>query len=219
MARFSARPTMPPRAMCASFLSRVQTRYLSAAALASASGSGLSCGRMTSGPGPSRTGSSAARTPRAGVVAIVGLSSELCRGPRGAVHPCGSAPFGPLLASRSWPFRWTPGASSPSATASPRRRADYADCYFEFRVTQTASLEDGVVKKATRSIQQGVGVRVLAGPRTGYAYSDEVTLERLELAARTAQHIADRSAAPAVAALMPARVPHDLYPVVPPPIE
>ncbi len=99
------------------------------------------------------------------------------------------------------------------------RRADYADCYFEFRVTQTASLEDGVVKKATRSIQQGVGVRVLAGPRTGYAYSDEVTLERLELAARTAQHIADRSAAPAVAALAPARVPHDLYPVVPPPIE
>src|SRR5579884_2125712 len=83
------------------------------------------------------------------------------------------------------------------------RRADYADCYFEFRVTQTASLEDGVVKKATRSIQQGVGVRVLAGPRTGYAYSDEVTLERLELAARTAQHIADRSAAPAVAALVP----------------
>ena len=99
------------------------------------------------------------------------------------------------------------------------RRADYADCYFEFRVTQTASLEDGVVKKATRSIQQGVGVRVLAGARTGYAYSDEVTLERLELAARTAQHIADRSAAPAVAALAPARVPHDLYPVVPPPIE
>jgi TldD protein len=99
------------------------------------------------------------------------------------------------------------------------RRADYADCYFEFRVTQTASLEDGVVKKATRGVQQGVGVRVLAGARTGYAYSDEVTLERLELAARTAQHIADRGAASTVAAVSPARAPHDLYPVVPPPIE
>ena len=55
------------------------------------------------------------------------------------------------------------------------------------RRVQTASLEDGVVKKATRNVRQGVGVRVLAGARSGYAYSDEVTLERLELAARTAR--------------------------------
>src|SRR5262249_41899099 len=64
------------------------------------------------------------------------------------------------------------------------RRADWADCYFELASVQTASLEDGVVKKATRNVRQGVGVRVLAGARSGYAYSDEVSLERLELAAR-----------------------------------
>src|SRR5712691_8011358 len=69
--------------------------------------------------------------------------------------------------------------------------ADYADLYFEYRVNQSASLEDGVVKKAARSVSQGVGVRVLAGPRSGYAYSDEVSLERLELAARTARAVAD----------------------------
>src|SRR5690242_19105546 len=80
------------------------------------------------------------------------------------------------------------------------RRADWADLYFEFRVNQGASLEEGVVKKATRSVGQGVGVRVVAGARSGYAHSDDETLDRLELAARTARAIADeREAAVAVA--------------------
>ena len=100
------------------------------------------------------------------------------------------------------------------------KRADYADCYFEFRVQQTASLEDGAVKKATRNLRQGVGVRAVAGPRSGYAYSDEVSLERLELAARTAQYIAEqRTGTVALPAPAPARGPHDLYPVATPPID
>jgi TldD protein len=100
------------------------------------------------------------------------------------------------------------------------RRADHADLFFEYRVTQTASLEEGVVKKATRSVTQGVGVRVIAEARSGYAYSDEVSLERLELAARTACHIADeRGGTQALPALATRPVPHDLYPVARPPVE
>src|SRR5262249_56228550 len=93
------------------------------------------------------------------------------------------------------------------------RRADWADCYFEIASVQTASLEDGIVKKATRNVRQGVGVRVLAGARSGYAYSDEVSLERLELAARTARGIADHGsdAAPPVPGTPAAA--HDLYPL------
>ncbi|TMB43995.1 MAG: metalloprotease TldD [Deltaproteobacteria bacterium] len=100
------------------------------------------------------------------------------------------------------------------------RRADHAECYFEFRVNQTASLEDGVVKKATRNVSQGVGVRVLAGTRTGYAYSDEVSLERLEIAARTARFIADERAGDrGLPAPSGPRAPHDLYALSEPPIE
>ena len=55
------------------------------------------------------------------------------------------------------------------------RRADFADLYFEFRTVQGVALEEGSVKKTTHSVSQGVGVRVLAGDKTGYAYSDEVT--------------------------------------------
>jgi TldD protein len=100
------------------------------------------------------------------------------------------------------------------------RRADYADLYFEFRQGQNATLEDGVVKKATRAVSQGVGVRVVAGARSGYAHSDEVSLERLELAARTARVIADERTG---SATLPARVtpqaPHDLYTLAQPPID
>jgi TldD protein len=100
------------------------------------------------------------------------------------------------------------------------RRADWADLYFEFRVNQTAALEEGVVKKATRNVSQGVGVRVVAAARSGYAHSDEISLDRLELAARAARAIADeRSASVPVPATTPSPTPHDLYAVARPPID
>src|SRR2546430_13818394 len=100
------------------------------------------------------------------------------------------------------------------------RRGDWADLYFEFRVNQTASLEEGLVKKATRNVSQGVGVRVVAGARSGYAHSDEVSLERLELAARAAATIAEqRGAAIALPATRATAAAHDLYPVARPPVD
>src|SRR5262245_40414907 len=94
------------------------------------------------------------------------------------------------------------------------RRADFADLYFEFRTVQGVSLEEGSVKKTTHSVSQGVGVRVLAGEKTGYAYSDEVTVERLQVAAEHARQIASASGSSASIDLRRgvARG-HDLYPV------
>src|SRR6516162_9675938 len=74
------------------------------------------------------------------------------------------------------------------------RRADHADVYFEFTTSETLQLEESLIKKATRNVSQGVGVRVVCGDRTGYAYSDEVTLDRLRTAASTARTIAADSA-------------------------
>ena len=74
------------------------------------------------------------------------------------------------------------------------RRADHADVYFEFTTSETLQLEESLIKKATRNVSQGVGVRVVSRDRTGYAYSDEVTLDRLRLAASTASTIAADSA-------------------------
>src|SRR3989454_3951955 len=100
------------------------------------------------------------------------------------------------------------------------RDVDYADLYFEHTVDESISMEESLVKRASKSISQGVGVRATAGEKTGYAYSDEITLRQLEQAADTARYIA-RS--PAGAASVPAirvRKPaQDLYPVAVPATE
>ena len=67
------------------------------------------------------------------------------------------------------------------------KKADYADLYFEYRRNEGVSLEEGMVKNCSQSTSNGVGVRVLADTKTGYAYTDDITIENLEIAARTAQ--------------------------------
>ncbi len=68
---------------------------------------------------------------------------------------------------------------------------DYADLYFEHTLRNTSALEDGKVNSAYSNIGYGVGIRVLKGDQTGYAYSEDVTQEAILKAARTAANIAD----------------------------
>jgi TldD protein len=100
------------------------------------------------------------------------------------------------------------------------KKADYADLFFEYRVNEGVSLEEGMVKNASLSTANGVGVRVLAESKTGYAYTDDITIEKLELAARTAQHIAHDQGAPLPISVGGApELAHDLYPVKQPATE
>src|SRR4029077_10387246 len=99
------------------------------------------------------------------------------------------------------------------------RRGDHADLYFEFTTSESLQLEESLIKKATRNVSQGVGVRVVSRDRTGYAYSDEVTLDRLRLAAATARTIAADSVTQAPVAVGGPRRAHDLYRLSKPPIE
>jgi TldD protein len=98
------------------------------------------------------------------------------------------------------------------------RQADYADLYFEFRTVESFSLEDGIVKKANKNVSQGVGVRVVVGDKTGYAHSDDVTIENLRLATRTAQAIAQGGEAPQAVAIRGQRPSHNLYDLAHPPL-
>jgi TldD protein len=94
------------------------------------------------------------------------------------------------------------------------KTADDGDIYFEYLVSESISLEDGAVKKASKSISQGAGVRAIAESRTGYGYSDDITIENLALAAQTARAIAtDTPKSGAIAVGERHQSPHDLYPV------
>ena len=77
---------------------------------------------------------------------------------------------------------------------------DYSDAYFQLIREESWALEDGIVKDGAHSIDQGVGVRALAGEKTGFAYSDEVVLPAMLEAAHAARAIARSGAGGAVQA-------------------
>jgi len=70
------------------------------------------------------------------------------------------------------------------------RGVDYADLYFQLSREESWSLEDGIVKEGSHSIEQGVGVRAISGEKTGFAYTDEVLLPALMEASDAARAIA-----------------------------
>ncbi len=67
---------------------------------------------------------------------------------------------------------------------------DSGDLYFQLAREEHWALEDGIVKEGSHGIEQGVGVRAMAGERTGFAYSDEIVPAALLEAARAARAIA-----------------------------
>ena len=72
-------------------------------------------------------------------------------------------------------------------------RIDYADLYFQYSRYESWSLEEGIVKSGSHNIEQGAGVRAVAGEKTGFAYSDEIVLPALLQAAEAARAIARSS--------------------------
>lgn len=96
------------------------------------------------------------------------------------------------------------------------RGGDYADLYFEHAVMSSLSLDEQLVKSASRAIKQGVGVRVIAGERTGYAYCDEISVAAIRTAALTAAHIANSSDNPGPVNVSEQSPSRNLYPVATP---
>ncbi|MCB9916372.1 MAG: TldD/PmbA family protein [Planctomycetes bacterium] len=68
--------------------------------------------------------------------------------------------------------------------------ADYGDLYFEQSRRSSISMEDGIISRASSSVDRGVGVRAVVGDQTGYAYSEDLDLQSMLQAARTAASIA-----------------------------
>ncbi len=68
-------------------------------------------------------------------------------------------------------------------------KVDFGDAYFEFSRSESWSLEEGKVKAGSFSIDQGVGVRAVAGEKTAFAYSDEITEQAIREAVRTVRAI------------------------------
>jgi TldD protein len=74
--------------------------------------------------------------------------------------------------------------------AALERGADFADLYFQHRRSTSLALEDGLVSRATSTIDRGVGIRAVVGDQTGYAFSEDLSAEAMIGAARVAASIA-----------------------------
>ena len=69
------------------------------------------------------------------------------------------------------------------------RQIDDADLYFQSTCSESWSLEEGIVKTGSFSIDQGVGVRAVSGEKTAFAYSDDITAAALMDAAQQVRTI------------------------------
>ena len=78
---------------------------------------------------------------------------------------------------------------------------EYAELYFESVASTSLGVDESLVKSAAQGVSAGCGIRVLSGERTGYAYTDELSTDRLLRAARTAALIASGPAKQSVVGL------------------
>jgi TldD protein len=78
-------------------------------------------------------------------------------------------------------------------SAALARGGDFADLYFEHHRSSSLFLEEGILRTASAGVGCGLGVRVVSGERTGYAYTDDLSWSAMLRAAQTAAHIASDS--------------------------
>jgi TldD protein len=89
---------------------------------------------------------------------------------------------------------------------------EFADLYFEAVTSTSLGMDEGIVKTASQGISVGCGIRVLYGERTGFAYTDDLSADRLLKAARTAALIASGPQTERVQGFTETRTPQ-LYPI------
>ena len=71
---------------------------------------------------------------------------------------------------------------------------DFAEIYAEYRTYESIYMEEDIIKDTAESVTLGVGIRVISGEQTGYGYTNDLSPERLKLAARSAAAIAASTA-------------------------
>ena len=101
-------------------------------------------------------------------------------------------------------------------TAALSKGAEFVDIFFEYRITSNLSFEEDMVKSAKRGIVQGVGIRAVKEDQIGFAFSEELTLEKMIEAAMAAAAIAADNTAKARIQPIGVVKPKNLYSVIEP---
>src|SRR5918997_1536931 len=97
--------------------------------------------------------------------------------------------------------------------AALSKGAEFADLFFEYRISSNLSFEEDSVKSARRGVVSGVGIRAIKGDQVGFGFSEDLTLDKMLEAARAAAAIADDKTARAKVVGVSEIHPKNLYPV------
>jgi TldD protein len=79
--------------------------------------------------------------------------------------------------------------------------AEFSELFFEYRISNSVTMEEDIIKDTSESVLLGVGIRVLNGEQTGYGYTDDLSFAKMEQTALTAAAIATGSAKLSIANL------------------
>jgi TldD protein len=96
------------------------------------------------------------------------------------------------------------------------RGGDFAEIFLEHRTFSLINMEEDIIKDTSESISLGLGIRVISGEKTGYAYTNDMAVKKVDRAARTAASIAAGGPARNSAPLSPTPLPHNIYTVLDP---
>jgi len=106
------------------------------------------------------------------------------------LNSCQNLQISPDMKSYLDLFEVTPQMLQKVIAEAMSKGGDYADLFFEHKISNTLGLEDGNVNQAYSNVDYGVGVRVLKGDQTGFAYTETTTLQDMLKVAKTAANIA-----------------------------
>ncbi|MEN8226616.1 MAG: TldD/PmbA family protein [Bacteroidota bacterium] len=106
------------------------------------------------------------------------------------LNSCQNIQISPDVKSYLDHFEVTPQMLQKVIAEAMSKGGDYADLFFEHKISNTLGLEDGKVNQAYSNVDYGVGVRVLKGDQTGFAYTETTSLQDMLKVAKTAANIA-----------------------------
>ena len=122
-----------------------------------------------------------------------------------------AAPFGASLLDTY--FHVTKADIAKVIASTVAKGAEFADVFFEYRITSNLSFEEDIVKSARRGIVQGVGIRAVKGDQIGFAFTEDLSLPSMIEAANAAAAIAADNVAKARIVGMSDIKTKNLYPI------
>ncbi len=93
---------------------------------------------------------------------------------------------------------------------------DFSEIYLEYKIYSFINMEEDIIKETAESISLGMGIRVISGEKTGYGYSNDISMDMVKKAALTAASIASSKNPQKASLFFPPKPIHNTYPILHP---